>query len=165
MALSSRKSRALAYRNTRFWSHVKNTDTCWWWTAAILKTGYGRFSLGVGKAVSAHRYAYEISYGPIPDGLCVCHRCDNKSCVRPSHLFLGTRLDNMQDMIRKGRQIVGVRRRGLEPVNAKLTSRDVLDIRKRFTDGESSKSIAAEYPIHVSYIRQIAMKKCWKHLP
>jgi len=88
----------------RFWSKVNKTESCWNWTAGIRgKCGYGAFRLN-GRTISAHRISYEVEYGKIPDNSCVLHKCDNRICVRPSHLFLGTLLDNIKDMDNKGRR-------------------------------------------------------------
>src|SRR5262252_6678342 len=90
----------------RFWAKVKRAEVgCWEWLGTRLDTGYGCFSVGSGPGNRhrAHRYSWELHYGPIPDGLQVIHHCDNRACVRPEHLFLGDHNMNMQDAVRKDR--------------------------------------------------------------
>ena len=100
----------------RFWENVSKTETCWVWIGHRKETNYGVISEGKrkGRPKSAHRYSWEIHNGPIPEGLCVLHRCDNPPCVNPEHLFLGTLADNAQDMLAKGRGRWGPNR-GKEP--------------------------------------------------
>jgi hypothetical protein len=92
----------------RFWEKVQKTNTCWNWTGAL--TG-GAGSLRLNKKVSilAHRFSWELHHGPISEGLVVCHKCDNRKCVNPDHLFLGTQADNIHDMWKKGRAKVPTR--------------------------------------------------------
>src|SRR5438552_17574643 len=90
----------------RFWRKVLKSDGCWIWQGSRSDTGYGCFYDG--HAFSAHRYSWELHFGAISDGECVLHRCDNRACVRPDHLWIGTKADNSRDMADKGREIVPV---------------------------------------------------------
>lgn len=102
-----------------WWRKVHVTPDCWLWTAGLDKDGYGKFAIGLGGHAQihtrAHRFAYEVFVGTIPDGYVVCHRCDNPPCVRPDHLFAGTSLDNNDDKVAKGR--------GASPWGTPLTNR------------------------------------------
>lgn len=86
----------------RFWSRVRRTDGCWIWEGSIHPLGYGRFYLD-GKMQKAHRAAYQLAKGPIPEGAHILHSCDNPPCVNPAHLRAGSHSDNMRDMVNKGR--------------------------------------------------------------
>lgn len=101
-----RRARPTIPAPDRFWAKVDCSGDCWEWTAYRKPNGYGSFGIDRRTTEYAHRMAYQLSVGPIPDGLYVCHRCDNPACVRPDHLFLGTQFDNMRDGAAKGR--VGV---------------------------------------------------------
>lgn len=90
----------------RFWSKVdrRSENECWPWLGkAKTSFGYGRLTMGRSVNLKAHRVSWELSFGPIPDGMNVCHKCDNPSCCNPHHFFLGTKKDNTHDMMRKGR--------------------------------------------------------------
>ena len=86
----------------RFWNKVNKSDGCWEWSAGRLDSGYGRFRLD-GRMLVASRVAYSLTFGAIPDGLSVLHSCDNPPCVNPKHLRTGTRSENMQEMVARGR--------------------------------------------------------------
>lgn len=97
------KPRPIADRFARFVRYTDDLFGCWLWTGSVNSKGYGRIWYPPHRFVFVHRLAWTLAYGPVPDGLCVLHRCDTPRCVRPDHLFLGTIRDNNHDMMRKGR--------------------------------------------------------------
>lgn len=133
---------------------------CWLWNACNNTKGYGFFR-HVGKNLYAHRFAYELYIGPVPDGMHVLHTCDAPWCVNPDHLFLGTRSDNMQDMIRKGRDN---RAYGERNPTTTLTTKQVLGVYYRAHAGERYQDIAVEYRITKSTVSNIKTGRTWKHL-
>lgn len=141
----------------RFGRYIAVSSTgCWEWTGA-LDHGYGMY--WDGRKVRAHRFAYEQAHGPIPAELCVLHKCDNRKCVNPSHLFLGTRKDNAHDGIQKGRMLVGE----LNPI-AKLTAEQVLEIRKAFASGVKERALAEKYHVSGSAICGVVYRRNWRHI-
>ena len=141
----------------RFWNKVNKTDSCWWWTGA--KSEYGKF-WHHGKCVSAHRFSYELMRGPVPDGAMVLHHCDNPLCVNPDHLFLGTALANIEDMIQKDRQgYTG--QRGQKNPKARLHPYQVRDIRAKFAQGYSRTRLAAQYQVNWTTIDRILKREIW----
>ncbi len=144
----------------RFWSKVDKNGDCWIWTASRSKKGYGRIGLGSRKegVALAHRVAYELSIGPIPEGLDVLHSCDNPPCCNPGHLFLGTQQDNMADKIAKGRQP-----RGAENYRAQLTWEQVDEIRKRYVHKRGvATRLGREFGVHHMTIYRVAMGQIYK---
>lgn len=140
----------------RFWNlvNIVDTDNCWEFTGYKWKTGYGCFWLN-GKSVCAHRAAYLLTTGVIPDGLNVCHTCDNPTCCNPRHLFLGTQKDNMHDRNRKNRANNAVGERNAK----KLTWQQVCEIRGLYSSGNHlQKEIAAKFNIAPSMVSYITRK-------
>lgn len=147
----------------RFWEKVEigNPDECWNWTASTYTSGYGQFWTGT-KLTSAHRFVNEMAFGPVPDNIHVLHKCDNKLCCNVKHHFRGTALDNVTDMLMKGRnnQPKGERQR-----SAKLNSKQVQQIRELVSSGNHTySSLARGYGVSVPTIRNIAIRKTWKHI-
>ena len=154
----------------RFFDKVKITDNCWIWTAAKDRGGYGQFFLNK-TMVKPHRYSWEYFRRKIPDGLCVCHKCDNPPCVNPDHLFLGTMKDDIQDAIKKGRfhqNNQGFKKghdlnKGEKHYNAKLTKEQVKDIRRKYVPWKyTQEKLAKEYNVSQSRISEILSNKYWK---
>ena len=141
-----------------FYSPERPGVGCWEWKGRRLPGGYGQLSVR-GKNVCAHRVSYEIHTGPIPDGLDVCHRCDNPPCVRPDHLFLGTRSENLQDATRK-RRTRTTPQYGWDNKKTKLSEEQVAEIRARYAAGERNQSaLAREFGVHHSRVWQLVNRK------
>jgi hypothetical protein len=146
----------------RFWDKVEKSDGCWNWTASCNGPGYGQIRPGgCGNQLLAHRVSWEIHHGPIPDGLCVLHDCDNPPCVNPAHLFLGTKGDNTRDMHAKGRN--PDLRGELGPL-AKLTEKQVLEIKMYLAQGVIHRIVAKHFGVGKTAIQKINAGVRWKHL-
>lgn len=152
---------------------------CWLWTGAVSGNGYGNFMLDGGEQVTAHRASYLLHCGPIDFGSYVLHRCDNKQCVNPEHLFLGTPKDNTQDMIRKNRRVfpstknrmrgeewykahAGTLPCGESHSQAKLTKSDVLFIR---SSGQIGVELAEKFGVSPKNISRIRRREIWRTVP
>jgi hypothetical protein len=132
---------------------------CWLWLGGCTGRGYGTsWDPFARRWAQAHRIAYRYLKGEIPDGMCVCHACDNPLCCNPDHLFLGTRFDNAQDRERKGR---AKPRRGIFHGNAKLTEQQVLEIRAATG---TQQSIANRYRVSANIISLIKHGKIWRSI-
>lgn len=152
----------------RFWQGVNKEGPihpvlktkCWSWIGTKFASGYGKIVSPI--EVRAHRFSFKLLVGDIPDNLYVLHRCDNRECVNPEHLFLGNHLKNMKDMTDKGRQAKG------EKSNLhKLSEKEVLEIRDRYIPYDSRHGVAAiarelGYAYHTIYF--IISRVTWKHV-
>lgn len=173
----------------RFNMRVQKTDTCWLWLGKLDKDGYGRLRVD-GLHVKAHRYAYELQNGDIPDGMLVCHKCDNPQCVNPDHLFLGTCADNIADRNAKGRtasgdsnasrKYPGIRKlgkrhwwakgqphhpQGTKNGRSKLSESDVLEIRRLWDEGEYTKvALGKQFGVSDVIILKVIRRQLWAHV-
>lgn len=180
----------------RFWAKVEKTDTCWIWRGCRRskdpRRAYGQFYFD-GRTQTASRVAYMMHVGPIPDGLLVCHHCDNPPCVRPDHLFVGTMSDNLLDAARKGRTYAPSLRgdehpsrrypeilkrgdqhwtrvhpewviRGMAKTSAKITDADVPEIKRLAASGASQRKIARIFNISQRNVGRIVRGERWRHV-
>ena len=147
----------------RFWSKVdkKGIDDCWEWKAYINPAGYGQFSnYRDNKNVTAHRVSFELTTGDVLSDLdFVCHKCNNKRCVNPNHLYKGDALSNMQDTIASGNWHRPPNTKGFESPNVNITKDIALEIRSKWEDGRSAKSLAKEYKIGRTTVGRIVNKQ------
>ena len=156
----------------RFWTKVDLSGDCWLWKGCVLKSGgYGSFGIrrdGNSLQLRAHVIAWELTYGPVPDGLVVCHHCDVPACVRPAHLFTGTRGDNIRDCRAKGRWhrptgtggVPGERHH-----NAKLTEALVRQLRTEAAQGFSRATIARRHSLPYYAVVDAVLRRTWRHVP
>ena len=176
-------------RPVPFWDRVKKTDTCWEWTGSRNRKGYGGYWDGT-KVRRAHRVAWQKTRGPIPDGMLVCHHCDNPPCVNPDHLYVGTNSDNALDRERRRRRRIPPREQhwtnrhpervirgarhyvaqhpevvqGERNPSAKLKNADVVAIRRRYAAGGISLArLAKIYGVGTSTIHRVVRGKSWTH--
>ena len=151
---------SVAYLKFRFMAGFQKTESCWIWTRCLSDFGYGKIGWN-GKTILTHRLSFEIHKGEIPDGLFVCHKCDNPACVNPDHLFLGTNADNMRDCKNKGRMFKFARK-------SILTADQVLAIRGKFVPFKYTiKMLAKDYGVKPSTIISAIYYSArnWNRLP
>src|SRR5262245_59597698 len=160
------KSNLYKDRIKAFWHFVdkRMPSECWEWQGNKDKAGYGRIKFK-DKYHKAHRLSYEINVGPVPEGLFICHHCDNPPCVNPNHLYAGTPRDNNNDTVARGRNVCGEKHwtrskpervlRGEAHGRAKLTSEQVTAIRQAYANGFSQSHLAVQYGVNWSTINRI----------
>lgn len=147
----------------RFLQKITITDTCWEWQGFVSLGGYGRYKWHDRNWI-AHRLMWQLFIGDLPDSkVKVCHTCDNRKCMRPSHLFLGSQQDNIADMVMKGRQRTGMGN-GEKNRNAKLTINQVLEIRRLRKDGMTQEALGQMFGVYHTAIGMILRGKTWKHV-
>lgn len=149
----------------KFWRSVaiEPPDDCWIWQGSIKPNGYGVMWNGVSN-IYVHRLSWELHFGPIPDNLLVCHTCDVRACVNPTHLWLGTDEDNLRDMREKGREGHGGAI-GETNASARLTEAQVIEIRSLYTQGMTQVEIGKRFGSPQAHISAIVRRKIWKHIP
>ena len=144
-----------------FWKKVRIGVGCWEWTAA-LREGYGALVQTINRKQThwpAHRLSWVLHRGEIPAGLMVCHKCDNRKCVNPDHLFLGTAKDNAEDMAKKKRSTWGERNS-----QAKLSEKEVLEIRKLRNEGWTYLDLTKKFNVTMSPIRDVCKGYTWRNV-
>lgn len=144
----------------RFWSRVVITPGCWTWTGSRNRKGYGYLNVN-GLEKTAHRAAYALTNGPVPDGLWVLHRCDNPPCCNPGHLFLGTNADNVADRVAKGRTVASPVESSTQ---AKLTDAAVIAIREACATGARVSDVAASFGVSPALVSRVRRRQGWTHV-
>lgn len=142
----------------RFWQSVSvgGDDTCWEWQAGRNEDGYGYLRWHGHKTEKAHRVAWILRFGEIPDDIEVCHQCDNPPCCNPHHLFLGTHTDNIRDMVAKGRLVTP---RGEQHGEAKFSDAEIIEMRSKHQAGWKPQDIAKQYGVSQGYIYYILKER------
>lgn len=163
----NRRKRVKAIILSEFWNRMQKPVGCWLFDGAKEINGYGYLLNPFGdrpKFLTAHRVAWILTNGPIPDGMRVLHKCDIRACCNPDHLFLGTDADNAEDMRRKGRS----GSQGEKCIHAKLTEEIVREIRKQFVRVNERKSnireMAKRYGVTPGAIREVVLNLTWTHV-
>lgn len=160
----AKESETAEQRLLRYRSINKSTG-CWNWTGRTKPNGYGMTTLTIGpkqlRHMHVHRLSWEVFRGVIPDGMCVCHHCDNRKCINPDHLFLGTHQDNMRDMKKKGR---AHDRRGTKNHRAILDEDAVREIRRAPRYYGYIPELAERYGVAPATISEIVGRRCWEHI-
>jgi hypothetical protein len=142
---------------TRFWAKVRKSEGCWEWTGAANQAGYGWFKIARQSPDRAHRISWRLAHGEIPPGECVLHQCDNRLCVRPDHLYLGDRIQNAADRVKRERVP-----RGEAAGWSKLTAEQVRAIR---ADPRRHQDIAKDYGLASKQsVQTIKSRKTWAWL-
>lgn len=147
----------------RFWARVDKSGplpahrpelgACWLWLGSRSKDGYGHFRVNRSTLLLAHRFSFTEHGETIQDNALICHRCDNPTCVRPSHLFSGSHLDNSVDAVRKGRK------------GKRLTIAQVLEVRSRYAQGETNKTaLARDYGVDSTTVYEVVTRRTWRHI-
>lgn len=154
-----KRYRSAAERFDAFADKSGGPDACWPWTAHVSPNRYGIITLDDGTKTQPHRYAQERFNGPIPEGMVVRHRCDNKPCVNPAHLLIGTKADNSRDAYERG-----LVPRGSDHHFARLTEADIPVIRAKLREGVSESRIAAMFGVSRGAINNIRRGNSWAHI-
>jgi hypothetical protein len=144
----------------KFISAQSHPNDCWEWLGVKSHQGYGNFTFN-NHPVRAHRFSWELHGGTIPEGLLVCHHCDNPSCVNPLHLYVGTHVDNNNDTIKRGRNID---RKGSKHPCSVVTEKIALEIRSKSKQGQTGQELSREYGLCEATISNIKNRKSWTHI-